>query len=211
MIRPLTDFEEVLLAFISHQPRTGYELKRLFSTTPASVYRHGPGALYPALRRLVDRGLLSVEETVSDAGRDIRVYRATTAGFQVHGDWLRQPVDSATIGNDLGMHLMRFAMMEGLDRQEVAAFLVSLADALDGFISGMQDYLDTQGMFDSWFGVTAVRHGIAVHRASLEWARATLADLEEQSIPADRAVQGLPRDRDETGIGQEHGHRRGRD
>ena len=71
----------MLLAFIANEPRTGYALKRLFSTTPASVYRHSPGALYPALRRLVDRDLLWVEETVSEGGRAIRVYRATEAGI----------------------------------------------------------------------------------------------------------------------------------
>jgi DNA-binding MarR family transcriptional regulator len=141
------------------------------------VYRHSPGALYPALRRLVDRELLSVEETVSEGGRRIRVYRTTDAGLELHLEWLRRPVDPATIGNDLALHLMRFAMMEGLDRSEVAAFLKSLADALDGFVTGMESYLAGQEQWDSWFGTTAVRHGIAVHRASLEWARQTLREL----------------------------------
>jgi len=126
----------------------------------------------------VSRGLLWVEETVSEGGRGIRVYRATEQGMDLHREWLLRPVDPATIGNDLGMHLMRFAMMGALDRSEVAAFLASLATALDGFVSGMESYLATQEQWDSWFGTSAVKHGIAIHRASLEWARETLASLD---------------------------------
>jgi hypothetical protein len=118
-----------------------------------------------------------VEETVSEGGRRIRVYRTTDAGIELHREWLRRPVDPATIGNDLALHLMRFAMMGELDRSEVAAFLKSLVDALEGFVAGMESYLATQEQWDSWFGTTAVRHGIAVHRASLEWAREALREL----------------------------------
>ena len=177
-IRPLTEFEEVLLAFIADEPRTGYALKRLFSTTPATVYRHSPGALYPALRRLVDRGLLSVAERVSETGRGIRVYQATEAGLEVHLEWLRRPVDPDTVANNLAMHLMRFAMMGRLERPEVVAFLRSLAEGLERFIAGMEGYVATAGTAGPWFGITAVRHGIAIHQASLEWARETLAELE---------------------------------
>jgi hypothetical protein len=133
----------------------------------------------------VDRKLLWVEETVSEGGRGIRVYRATQQGMDLHREWLLRPVDPATIGNDLGMHLMRFAMMEALDKSEVAAFLTSLAAALDGFVSGMESYLATQEQWDSWFGTSAVRHGIAIHRASLEWAREALAGLDMTASDGD--------------------------
>jgi DNA-binding PadR family transcriptional regulator len=55
----------VLIAYIVMSPQSGYSLKRLFAATPATVYNPSPGALYPALRRLVSADLLSVEEAVS--------------------------------------------------------------------------------------------------------------------------------------------------
>jgi DNA-binding PadR family transcriptional regulator len=49
-----------------------------------------------ALRRLVDRGLVTVEETVSCGRRELRLYHATEAGRAAHLEWLRQPVAAAT-------------------------------------------------------------------------------------------------------------------
>jgi len=179
--RPLTGFEQVLLGLIASGPHSGYGLKKLFSTSPAGVYQPSPGALYPALRRLEDRGLLQAEKTVSSGRRAQRVYCVTEAGRAVHLDWLRQPVVPDTIASDLGLHLMRFALMENnLPRQAVLAFLGDLAGALEGFVSGVEQYVASEiGQSLPRHAVLALDHGIVMHRASLEWARSAMAALAE--------------------------------
>lgn len=143
--------------------------------------------MYPALRRLVARGLLTIEETVSRGRREQRLYHATEAGQAMHLDWLRQPVDPATVSSDLGLYLMRFGMMEDrLERKEVLAFLKGLADALEGFISGMERYVATSAPPDRRYGLLALEHGIVVHRASLEWARSALASLQRPDRAPDQ-------------------------
>lgn len=180
--RPLTDFEQVLLGVITDEPRSGYGLKKLFNTTPASVYQPSPGALYPALRRLEHRGLLRVEEKVSSGRRKRRLYHATAAGRAAHLDWLREPVAADSIARDLGLHLMRFMMMENrLTRGDVLTFLKHLADALGRFIAGMEEYAAAVAdrRSSGRHGLLALEHGIAVHRASLDWARSTMTALAE--------------------------------
>lgn len=143
--------------------------------------------MYPALRRLVARGLLAVEDSVSSGGREQRLYHATEAGHAVHRDWLRRPVDPATVAHELGLHLMRFVMMEGeLGREEVLAFLKGLAGALEGFISGMERYVTTVAPADRQHGLLALEHGIVIHRASLEWARSALASLQRPDRAPDQ-------------------------
>lgn len=138
--------------------------------------------MYPALRRLVARGLLRVEETVSRGHRELRLYHATEAGRAAHLDWLRRPVDPATVVQDLGLHLMRFAMMENeLEPEEVLAFLKGLADALDGFVSGVEQYVASGAQSARRHAELALEHGIAVHRASLEWTRLAVAALTDPS------------------------------
>jgi hypothetical protein len=83
---------------------------------------------------------------------------------------------------DLGLHLMRFAMMANkLERGEVLAFLKSLADALDGFVSGIEEYVASGAQSARRHAELALVHGIAVHRASLEWTRSAMAALAEPS------------------------------
>jgi DNA-binding PadR family transcriptional regulator len=166
----------VLLGVINSEPRSGYGLKKLFNASPASVYQRSPGALYPALRRLEGRGLLRAEKKVSSGRRALRLYSVTPAGHATHLDWLRQPVVPATIAADLGLHLMRFALMEGqVERATILLFLRDLAEALEGFISGMEQYLASGTQSSRQHAELALKHGIVVHRASLEWARSTIA------------------------------------
>ncbi|MBN9609893.1 MAG: hypothetical protein BGO26_18270 [Actinobacteria bacterium 69-20] len=175
--RPLTDFEHILLGIIARGPLSGYQLRRYFADTPASVYQPSPGALYPALRRLRDRGLLVGENEVSAGLRRREIYRVTDAGRRLHRDWLRHPVDAETVGRDLGLHLMRFMMMEHEQpREQTLEFLADLAVALDRFVADMERYLASLPR-PTGHGALAVRHGIAVHRASLQWTRATLRTL----------------------------------
>ena len=64
----LTGFEQALLGMISLQPSTGYDLKRQFATTSLGVYQPSSGALYPALERLEQRGLLASEALPREMG-----------------------------------------------------------------------------------------------------------------------------------------------
>lgn len=175
--RALTGFEHILLGTIDAGPSSGYQLKKVFSSSPSSVYQPSPGALYPALRRLEARGLLRAER-ISNGRRDQRQYHVTEAGHAVHLDWLRQPVVPDRIGNDLGLHLMRFALMENrLPREDVLAFLTALAQALDGFVTGLESFLAAGPLTGRPIPELAVEHGLAVHRASLQWARSALEAL----------------------------------
>jgi DNA-binding PadR family transcriptional regulator len=177
--RPLTDFEQVLLGMLVTQPRSGYDLRKLFTATPASVYQPSAGAMYPALRRLERRGLLRVESAVSAGRRNRRVWHPTEAGRAVHLEWVRQPVRPGTVAADLGLHLMRFVMMEeAVPAEDVRAFLVSLIDALDAFVDGIKGYAAAEGaQLGSRHAMLAFRHAIELHQASLDWARNTLAEL----------------------------------
>jgi DNA-binding PadR family transcriptional regulator len=187
----LTGFEQVLIGLIFMRPASGYDLKRHFASTPASVYQPSSGALYPALRRLERAGLLRVAAPAAlGSGRASRqrfVYHATEAGAAAHAAWIREPVNPSTVSQDLGLHLMRFVMMERqLPRAEVLAFLTSLRAALADFIGGIERFLaslDPATPADT-HGHLALEHGIAVHQASLDWTIRAIAVLSQAPGPA---------------------------
>ncbi len=183
----LTPFEHVLLGMIFSRPSSGYDLKRRFATSPMGVYQPSSGALYPALDRLERRGLLG-SETLRPAagGRPRRLYRLTADGRQAHLGWVREPVRPETVGQDLGMHLLRFVMMaDVLPAGEVLGFLASLRSALAGFVATLEQAAAGPDVAASRAGRLAVEHGLAVHRASLAWtgqAISTLAGANDPSL-----------------------------
>jgi DNA-binding PadR family transcriptional regulator len=187
--RPLTSFEHILLGLIAVAPSSGYDLKRVFAVTPMGVYQPSSGTLYPALRRLELIGMIQTQ-TPSDqngsSARHRRVYEPTQAGRAAHAAWLRAPVEPATVARDLGLHLMRFVMMEALfPAEEVVGFLRSFADALAEFTGGLEQYTATADL-GSRYARLALGHGLAVHRASLQWAEHTIREL---SAAADGSAQ----------------------
>lgn len=173
----LTDFEQILLGLLARNPSSGYELKRFFATTPAAAYQPSSGTLYPALRRLERRSLLTGTDTPSAGRRTQRRYRLTTAGHAAHLGWLRRPVEPDTIVRDLGVHLMRFVMAEGvLAPSEILGFLGDLAGALERFIADTERYLEATPL-PGRHPQLALRHGLDVHRASLAWVRTAIETI----------------------------------
>jgi DNA-binding PadR family transcriptional regulator len=187
--RRLTAFEYILLGRICLSPSSGYDLKRIFAVTPMGVYQPSSGTLYPALRRLERIGVVQAQSPTGQNGssaRHRRVYEPTPAGRAAHAAWLREPVAPATVARDLGLHLMRFAMMEHVfSPDEVVDFLQSLADALTEFIAGLEQFA-ASGDLGAGHPRLALDHGLSVHRASLEWAERTIAAL---SAPSSSGAQ----------------------
>jgi PadR family transcriptional regulator, regulatory protein AphA len=175
----LTSFEHVLLGLICLSPSSGYDLKRIFGATPMGIYQPSSGTLYPALRRLEAKGLVRAEapDGAGHSARHRRVYEPTRAGRTAHLTWLRTPIEPATASRDLGLHLMRFVMMENtVPREEVLGFLEDLKDALAALTAGLERYAAT-AQLPAVHPRFALDHGIAVHRTSLHWAEHTIAAL----------------------------------
>ena len=183
--RQLTSFEHILLGLICMAPSSGYGLKRIFAATPMGVYQPSSGALYPALHRLELRGLVQAQASPgpgSQTARHRRVYEPTQTGRATHANWLRTPVDPATVSRDLGLHLMRFVMMEHLFApEEVLTFLRDLVDTLAAFTAELEQHEAAADLGDRHPRL-ALEHGLAVYRASLRWAEHAIAAL--SAVPA---------------------------
>jgi len=179
----LTGFEQVLLGMIFIRPSTGYDLKRRFATTSMGLYQPSSGALYPALERLERRGLLASEALPqAQHGRPRRRYELTEDGRRAHLDWIREPVRPETVGQDLGLHLLRFVMMaQVLPVDAVIGFLSSLRAALAELVCSLERQLDAADAAGNPYAALAVEHGLAVHRASLAWAERAMTRLAADS------------------------------
>jgi DNA-binding PadR family transcriptional regulator len=178
--RQLTAFEHILLGLICAAPSSGYDLKRIFAATPMGLYQPSSGTLYPALRRLEQKGLVKAQAPSGQDGqsaRHRRVYEPTQTGQAAHLNWLRTPLEPTTVSRDLGLHLMRFVMMEHLlPPEEVLNFLQSLADMLAALTAQLEGYTAAADLPDRHPRL-ALDHGMAIHRASLRWAEQAIAAL----------------------------------
>ncbi len=70
----------LILKTLSWGPRHGYGISKAIRQATDDDFRVEEGALYPALRRLEKKGLLSSEWDVTETGREAKFYRLTTPG-----------------------------------------------------------------------------------------------------------------------------------
>jgi transcriptional regulator len=70
----------LILKALAAAPLHGWAIAKRIQQMSRDVLTAGQGSLYPALYRLEDRGWIAGADSLSEAGRRIRVYRLTAAG-----------------------------------------------------------------------------------------------------------------------------------
>jgi transcriptional regulator len=73
-------FDVLILKTLSWGPAHGYAISRWISQSSDDDLKIEEGALYPALRRMEERGWIESEWKVTDSGREARIYTLTRDG-----------------------------------------------------------------------------------------------------------------------------------
>jgi PadR family transcriptional regulator PadR len=77
---PQGTLDLLVLQTLAKGPRHGYGIARWIEDTTDDVLSVEEGALYPALYRLQQRGLVTAEWARSELNKDIKVYKLTGEG-----------------------------------------------------------------------------------------------------------------------------------
>src|SRR5260370_39473298 len=134
-----------LLGVLQSRPSSGYALRKICSSTAMNAYSDSPGAIYPALQRLEQQGLIrgSIEE--SSGLRRRQMFRLTPQGLAALKLWINRPVLRADVIRGLDEVMLRFAFSQ----QAVVApapvrFPKSTAIELTAYVPDLREQLRAQ-------------------------------------------------------------------
>lgn len=82
-----------LLALLSVEPMTGYDLSKRFESSVAYVWHAPDSQIYPELRRMEKDGLLAGEEIPWGPNSKKTQYRITPAGIAAFREWMNTPLE----------------------------------------------------------------------------------------------------------------------
>jgi len=171
-----------LLGLLHQQPLSGYDLRKIFASTPIGEFSDSPGAIYPALRRLQERGLVRGVVQESQGLRKRRVFRITPKGLASFKAWQSRPI----VRDDMmtrrsGELLLRFVFMDQTFGPERAlAFLREFARELSSYIPSLRQHLDVHANEMPLSGRLALESGVQDYEARLRWARKSIAAFERR-------------------------------
>jgi DNA-binding PadR family transcriptional regulator len=159
-----------LLLFLG-EGKSGYDVRRLFQTTPIGLFSDSPGAIYPALARLERAGLLTSEPLPSARRR--RVYRRTATGEAALDEWLRAPITVETVErrpHEIELRAVLIALRFG--PAAGAPFLDEAARAVERRVADLEAFCAANQAMGS-ISLDALDLGVRLFRTRLEWCRAT--------------------------------------
>lgn len=171
-MKPASTLEYALLGLLRQRAQSGYDLRKVFATTPMRHFSDSPGSIYPALRRLEERGW-AASATQGDNTRKRRVFSATRAGTGALISWLQEPVTREDVIWRLDQTLLRFAFLDGNVKRPVTL------NFIEQFERGLARYVQELRQHEKAFvpqtrrstGYLAFKSGVESYQARLEWLR----------------------------------------
>lgn len=157
---------------------SGYDIGRVFAGTPLAHFSSSPGAIYPALKRLEQRGLVTATLDNTTEERPRRVYSLTQAGQSCLDAWLRQPVTRDEMVRDGRAPLLRFSLADGrLSFDEVVDYLEGFHREIIGYLDELRIYRDRAFESQTLHQRLAVEHGIRAYECQAAWIDYAIEEL----------------------------------
>jgi DNA-binding PadR family transcriptional regulator len=175
----LSTLSLAILGLISQRPLTGYDLRKIFLTTPMGHFSSSPGAIYPALRRIEEADWIRGDASAGRTRRQRMVYEITARGRKALKEHLSQSVTEEDVVWQMDDLMMRFAFMDGVvGREKTLRFLRDFAARIDAHVADLRGYLESARSILPACGRLAMENGIQGYEMNAQWARRAIQELQ---------------------------------
>ena len=171
----------VVLGMLRHEPRTGYEIKRVVDSSTRFFWAASYGQIYPELRRLEQAGLVE-GRSEPHGGRKRTVYELTEAGRDELRRWLDQAVEVMEARDEALLKLF-FAVADPDRADQILAAKRRLHVEKLEALRGVEAKTLASAAAGDPFPDLVRRFGVESSQWMIDWcdrARAELADAAEE-------------------------------
>lgn len=136
--RRLSELEAVVLGLIGCDgPCTAYAVRRTVQASLSAQWSGSAGAVYPAVARLEERGLIRSRDQATGKRRS-QALEMTAKGGRFLDEWLRPPIDPTALGIPPDPLRIRLRFLERLAPAECTAFLDEAIAAVETTLAQVQ-------------------------------------------------------------------------
>ena len=157
----LTELEGAILSEIQHRgQKTAFQVRRAFAVSFSLEWKGSAGAVYPAVKRLEQRGF--IQASVAQGGRGTRTLSLTEEGNEELMSWACDPVRASSIGID--PFRLRSGIWTELAPGQRKKVFTKIRKEIEANIPVLERYVTEIDRIES----LRVELGVAVQRARLE-------------------------------------------
>jgi DNA-binding PadR family transcriptional regulator len=167
-----TNLGYALLGLLHMAPLSGYDLRKIFATTPMGHYSSSPGAIYPDLRRLEESGLIEGEIDDTKTLRPKKVFRPSSQGSEVLREWLERTVTREDVIWRMDALMLRFSFHSVLDsRSATHSFLIDFEREVLSYVKELETQRKQFPPEAPLQACLALEAGIEQYCGHARWAR----------------------------------------
>ena len=172
----------VILGYLSWQPLTGYDLKKIISASETLPWSANNNQIYRALVQLHEAGWVSKTVEDQEGAPDRHVYRATDAGREVLRDWVQTPPGPPQSKKSFLHQLMWADCLEGEDIEVLlTAYLEEVSNKIFTLRVQADRKPDTPNRTkrEAFLWERIYQNWISQYEAEAQWIRETRRQLRE--------------------------------
>lgn len=173
----LSPLRLAILGLVAMHPQSGYDLRKVFETTPMGNFSSSPGAIYPALKSLEKKGWVRGEPDKTESLRPRLVFSITEEGDAVLRGELRKPVTHEDLIWHFDLVMLRFAFIDRIGNKQALRFLGEFRAEAEAYVDHLEELLESMREHMSPCGRLALEHGIQASRGSALWAKNAIDEL----------------------------------
>ena len=169
--------EYIILGFLMYKEMTGYDLKQCMINSTSNFFDASFGSIYPALKKMEDKGLVSSNEAV-DGGKYKKYYAITKDGETDFRNWLEQEIDFSKTKPD---HLVKVFFFGFLPKEKAVNSLNKFIEEVEQVHKRLTEYENQVKLHADTYQLSTLVFGMDYYRLIINWSKDLLQQLEKQS------------------------------
>jgi len=161
----------IILGMVYDVNLTGYNIKKYIENGIGVFYKASYGSLYPALKKLTEKGFLTMYEEPLGS-RQKNYYKITNEGKKVFLDWLVLPIN---VLDGTNTHLAKVYFFDKLSSDIRERQLLEYEINNENYLRKLQalendfDKMDNKDCF--YYKLSTLYYGICITQETLRWCR----------------------------------------
>lgn len=165
----------LILGLLTERAMSGYDIKKHVHKVLSAVTSASYGTLYPTLHKLLEEGLVEVQEVPQQSRPSKKLYRITDRGSEELQAWLRQPPIADQVRREF---LLKLYLADSLPRQELLTLLAKRRDETEAQIKTLRK--ESQHVAESQ-RVWVIQYALSQYEAEIGWLNQLEAEIENAS------------------------------
>ncbi|MGB1286572.1 MAG: PadR family transcriptional regulator [Aggregatilineales bacterium] len=163
--------KHLVLGLLAETPMTGYDIRKRIQEKLRDVTNASYGTLYPTLHKLLDKGLLNMEEVPRKGRPAKKIYHITDKGKGELTRWLRKPAGADRIKREF---LVKLYLTRHLPENELLTLLANRRDETEANIKALKRTSDdVEDRHQSWI----IDYVMSLHHAEMDWLKRIEAQI----------------------------------